>query len=75
MGGFKKSVKEALPEIAIGLATTALTSILTSKTLRSLIKEKILGIVSEKEVFSDMDYPERRQPARAYSEIVSGKRA
>jgi len=41
MGGFKKAFKDALPEMAAGLATAAVTGILTSKTFRSFVKSKL----------------------------------
>jgi hypothetical protein len=41
MGGFAKAFKEALPEMAAGLATAAVTGLLTSKTFRSFVKRKL----------------------------------
>jgi len=41
MGGFKKAFKEALPEMAAGLATAAITGIFTSKTFRTFVKNKL----------------------------------
>jgi len=75
MGGFKKAFKEALPDMAAGLATAAITGILSSKSFRSYVNNKLSFLMDSNRssdeihsLYDQYDYKKNDYNKRRFSE-------